>query len=192
MRTFPRIKRFRTLLPAAALLLTGCLTGGEPDRIGGDVRFFENGIYTDTELGYSLRVPAGWKVRVDSNANALFNFEFARQGTTITGWYFDLDPLEPLEAYVAHRTGEWSLADSEVVRPVEMRGGVAVIAVDTWDAYSEWDPEESDWVLDSYERERTLYFVRAGKMVTIRFTNEGATSASDADFAAIDSSLTFF
>ncbi|MCD6025143.1 MAG: hypothetical protein K0Q91_2059 [Fibrobacteria bacterium] len=69
---------------------------------------------------------------------------------------------------------------------------MAVIAVDTWDAYSEWDSEESAGVLDSYQRERTLYFVRVGKMVTIRFTSEGATSASDADFGAIDSSLTFF
>jgi hypothetical protein len=176
-------------LLSTALLLAGCLTEGEPDRIGGDTRFFENGLYTDAELGYSLHVGAGWNARVAASPYALFNFELTRNGTTITGWFFD---QEPLEAYVAHRTGERSLADSEAVRPVEIRGGVAVIAVDTWDTYTEWDPEEYDWVLDSYERERTLYFVRAGKMVTIRFTNEGATSASDVDFAAIDSSLTFF
>jgi hypothetical protein len=178
---------------ALGLLLTGCLTQNEePGRIGGATRFYENGIYTDLELGYSVRVPKGWSVGVGSGEGAAFDLRANRKEGGLRAWHLEATAAEPLEAYVAHRTGENSYADSETVHPVEMRGGVPVIVVEDFNEYQEYDSMESEWKTISVERRRILYFARAGRMVTIYLYDESSGFTAAADFAAIDSSLTFF
>jgi hypothetical protein len=176
---------FRLPLAAlAAVLLTGCLLGGDDSKAR--LRSYANGLYTDREFGYSLSFPKDWRVSAyDPPYYGLIDLSaFKTTGKNAhPGAYATHDSLyddDTLAEWVESWYGT-TYRDSSVVRAADIRGGVELIRVDAWSH-------------DDYgtERMRILCFKRKNSVVSIHLMHYAAYIDTSADIRALDSSLTFF
>src|SRR6186713_3117709 len=131
----------------AALLLTGCINDNDSEdggRKGYETRFYENQTFVDSEIGYTVSFPASWKVDVAVHPLSNLDLLATQKNAFVYIFHTDIWAGETFDQYVAHRTGENSYADSEVVYPPELRGGVTVQRVDQW--FENEDYIDYEWV----------------------------------------------
>jgi hypothetical protein len=169
-----------------AVIFTGCLLG-EDEKAEAPLRTFENGVYTDRELGYRVAFPPQWSVSAPTGYEG---FDLSGVGYAsgskyppqVTLWRDSLYSDEILREKIETRHDpEYAFRDSAVIRPAEMRGGVEVTPVDEW------------YYLDYLtHKTRILYFERRGYMVRIRLTHASANFDTSSQLRFVDSSLTFF
>jgi hypothetical protein len=170
-----------------AVIFTGCLLG-EDEKAEAPLRTYENGVYTDRELGYRIAFPPGWIVDAPTDYESL-GLDVVALGTTppsktppeVVVWRDSLFYGTLRERVELYHDNENSFRDSSAIRAAEIRGGVEVIPVDEWYYLSYFT-----------QKTRFLYFERRGYAVRIGLTHASANFDTSSQLRFVDSSLSFF